>query len=75
MSQQKLTSTDWQAASRRAAQLAEDETFVRLVKQLRNAPTHHNHLWTEPDDFVIAVENCRRCQAFFSLPFTIVENL
>lgn len=75
MSQQKLKAVDWQAASSLAVQLAEDETFVRLVKQLRNTPTHHNHAWSEPDEFGIAVEGCRRCNAFFSLPFTILEHL
>lgn len=70
----RLTAVDWQAASNLAVALTEDPVFVRLVRQFRENP-EHSHPWSKPDDFVIAVEGCKRCEAFFSLPFTILEHL
>lgn len=48
---------------------------MRLVRQLYLNPTHHNHPWDKPDEFDIAVADCRRCEAFFTLPFCIVEHM
>jgi hypothetical protein len=71
----RLEAADWQAVSDLAVRLTSDPVFVRLLRQLRQHPTHHNHLWNEPDDFGIAIKGCKRCEAFFSLPFRILENL
>ena len=71
----KLEAVDWQAASDLSVKLVTDPVFVKLLRQLRENPTHHNHAHTSPDDFQLAVEGCRRCDAFFELPFYILEHI